>query len=176
MTPQQTEELATLWTASQRVVAAFIRTLVPDFSEADDILQRVAVVLVRKFAEYDGSRPFAAWAIGIAKWEVLAYRRERAMDRHVFFNEGLIDRIADSYRQISQERSPKREMLAKCFDRLDTRAREAIDLRYAKNLPTLEIAREMAMTDSAVRKLLSRARSALRDCVDRRLEESGDRS
>jgi RNA polymerase sigma-70 factor, ECF subfamily len=174
MTPQQAEELATLWTASQRVVAAFIRTLVPDFSEADDILQRVAVALVRKFDDYDSSRPFAAWAIGMAKWEVLAYRRERALDRHVFFAEGLIDRIADSYRHLSEERSPKREMLAKCFDRLDTRAREAIDLRYAKNLRTLEIAQEMQMSDSAVRKLLSRARVSLRDCVDRRLDESGD--
>lgn len=171
MTPNEAEELATYWTAAQRTVAAFIRTLVPEFNEAEEILQRVAVALVRKFNEYDRARPFAAWAIGIAKYEVLIYRRQHALDRHVF-NDALIEQIAESYQRLSQQRFPMRELLAKCFDSLDERARRAIGLRYVQDLRTQRIAEEMQMTDSAVRKLLSRTRIALRDCVDRRLDEA----
>ena len=146
MTPQQAEELATLWTASQRVVAAFIRTLVPDFGEADDILQRVAVACwCASLTDYDSSRPFAPWAIGMAKWEVLAYRRERALDRHVFFNEGLIDRIADSYRQIVR-RNDRRN--ARCWRSASTVSTRAPEKRSTCVMPricrTLEIAQEMA--------------------------------
>lgn len=171
MTPQQAEELATYWTAAQRVAAAFVRTLVPDFGESEEILQRVAVALVRKFDEYDRRRPFVAWAIGMAKREVMAYRRQRAMDRHIF-NDELVERIAESYQRLSHERQPLRELLARCFDGLDLRARRAIDLRYARNLRTLQIADEMHISDAAVRKLLSRARTSLRDCMNRSLDGS----
>lgn len=170
MTPNQAEELATLWTASQRTVAAFIRTLLPDINEAEEVLQRVAVVLVRKIDDYDRNRPFVAWAIGVAKCEVLTYRRQHALDRHVF-GEALVEQIAERYERLSQERPPVRELLAGCYDALDQRARRAIALRYVRNLPTLHIANEMRMTDTAIRKLLSRARIALRDCINRRLRE-----
>jgi RNA polymerase sigma-70 factor (ECF subfamily) len=168
MTPREAEKLTVYWTAAQQSVAAFIRTLVPKFSEADDILQRVAVVLVQKFDEYDPQRPFVAWAIGMAKLEIIARRREIAVDRHVF-DDLLIEQIAASYERLSEE-SPDQEFrtwLSRCLDALDVRARQAIQLRYENNWRTLHIAAEMALTDGAVRKLLSRARNTLRDCVNR---------
>jgi RNA polymerase sigma-70 factor, ECF subfamily len=169
MTPSEAEELATYWTAAQRAVAAFIRTLVPEFNESEDILQRVAVALVRKFQEYDRQRPFVAWAIGIAKREVVVYCSERARDRHVF-KDSLVDQIAETYQRFPA--LPVHDLLALCLEELDGRARKVIHLRYVSGLKTLQIAAEMQMTDSAVRKLLSRARISLRDCVNRNLNES----
>lgn len=57
-TQEQSEQLAARWTQAQPVVAAYIRTLLPDFHQAEEVLQRVAVVLVRKFEAYDASKPF----------------------------------------------------------------------------------------------------------------------
>jgi hypothetical protein len=44
-----------LWTKAQPFVAAHIGFLVPDFHRAEDVLQQVAVILVRKFDQYDPS-------------------------------------------------------------------------------------------------------------------------
>ena len=66
MDQENTEKLARLWTESQSVVASYIFSLVRDFHLAEDILQQVAVVLVREFEKYDPSRPFLPWTMGIA--------------------------------------------------------------------------------------------------------------
>ena len=71
------EELTVYWVQAQPLVLSFIASLVPDFKEADDILQNVALVTTRRFAEYDRQRPFVAWAIGIAKDEIENYRRKK---------------------------------------------------------------------------------------------------
>jgi RNA polymerase sigma-70 factor (ECF subfamily) len=66
------------WTAAQPAVGSYIGSLVPDFQEAEDLLQDVAIVLLRKFAQYDERRPFVAWALGVAKFEILSSRRRHA--------------------------------------------------------------------------------------------------
>ncbi len=86
------EQLTVEWTKAQPVVAAYISSLVPDFHDAEDILHQVAVTLVQKFDQYDRQRPFVAWAIGIAKYEVLKHRRKIATDKHVFGND-LVEQI-----------------------------------------------------------------------------------
>lgn len=53
------ERLAALWTQAQPVVGAYIASMVPDYHVRQEVLQNTAVVLVRKFAEYDEDRPFA---------------------------------------------------------------------------------------------------------------------
>ena len=102
MQPHQAEQFAALWAASQSTVSAFIRTLVPDYQQADEVVQRVAVTLVRKYDQYDQSRSFAAWAIGVAKFEVLYYRRERATDRHQF-GDDIVEQIASRYEALAEE-------------------------------------------------------------------------
>jgi len=72
------EQFTRRWTEAQPIVAGYINAVVADFQEAEDLLQNVAVILLRKFPEYDGQRPFVAWAIGIAKREVLMARRHHA--------------------------------------------------------------------------------------------------
>ena len=84
MNPRYVEDLTLYWTAAQRAVAAFLRTLISDPNDCQDVLQQVAVVVVRKFHEFDRTRSFNAWTIGIAKQEVLAMRRRRRTDRLVF--------------------------------------------------------------------------------------------
>jgi RNA polymerase sigma-70 factor, ECF subfamily len=167
LTPNEVEELAVHWTGAQRTVAAFVRTLVTDFHESEEVLQRVAVTLVRKYEQYDRSRPFVAWAIGIAKLEALAFLRERGRDRLVF-DDGLVAEIAESHEHADETLATAPQFLDECIEELDGRARQAIQLRYAGNLRTAQIAREMEISDGAARMLLSRARSLLRKCLEAR--------
>ena len=111
-----------LWTSAQPAVAAFIRTLVPRWDEADELLQQTATVLVGKFRQYDRRRPFVAWAIGVAKMKLLTYRREKALGR-VMFDGALVEQIAEDYRQMAEDRLPIGELLIQCIAELDGRAR-----------------------------------------------------
>jgi RNA polymerase sigma-70 factor, ECF subfamily len=168
MTPKEVEEMTVLWTSAQRTVAAFIRTLVIDLHDAEEVLQRVAVTLVRKYAEYDPSRPFVAWALGFAKFESLAYLRKRGSERLVFSN-ALVEQIAETYEQATQEAWPYPQFVGECVEELDGRSRRAIQLRYGGNLKTAQIARQMELSDGAVRMVLSRARTLMRKCIEARI-------
>jgi len=169
MQPHQAEQFAALWTAAQPTIAGFVRMLIPDYQQADEVLQRVAVTLVRKYDNYDQSRPFAAWAIGVAKYEVLYYRRERATDKHVFGDE-IVDQIASRYEVVAEDGDPIREALRYCLQQLKGRSKSVIELRYRRGLKSLAIAEEMSLSSGAVRMLLCRVRETLRHCIERRVD------
>lgn len=166
MTPNEAEQLAVLWTGAQPAVAAFIRTLTPRYDEAEEILQQTAAVLVRKFHEYDRERSFVGWAIGIAKMRMLTHRREVATSRLVF-DGALVEQIAEDVQQLAAENPPVRDLLVQCVAQLDGRARQAIRLRYAEQMKTPRIAETLGMSSGAARVLLTRARTALRLCIER---------
>jgi RNA polymerase sigma-70 factor (ECF subfamily) len=167
MQPCQAEQFAALWTAAQPTISAFIRTLIRDFQQADEVLQRVAVTLVRKFDQYDPSRPFGAWAIGVAKYEVLYFRRERATDKHLF-GDDIVEQIAARYESFAEDVDPVRDALKHCLDQLKGRSKRIIDMRYAKGMRAVAIADEMTLSPGAVRMLLCRVREKLRRCIERR--------
>jgi len=165
MTPEEVEQLAAYWTAAQRTVAAFVRTLIIDFHDAEYVLQRVAVALVRKFSQYDPQRPFVAWAIGVAKHECLAFLRQHRRER-LLFDDELLEKIAECHHQEAQSSSPFWQFLEECIQELAGRAKRAIQLRYVNNLKTAEIAEKMCISPGAARMLLSRARALLRECLE----------
>jgi len=168
MQTEQAERFAAMWTSAQPTVAAFIRTLVPDYLEADEVLQRVAVALVRKYSQYDPTRSFASWAIGVAKFEVLYFRRERATDRHIF-GDDIVEQVAGQYEILAEEIDPLRDALRHCLDQLAGRSRQVVELRYRRGMPSHNIAQEMDLSAGAVRMLLCRVRDTLRRCVKRRM-------
>jgi RNA polymerase sigma-70 factor (ECF subfamily) len=168
MEPHQAEQFAALWTSAQPTITSFIRMLISDYQQADDVLQRVAVTLVRKFDQYDPSRPFGAWAIGVAKFEVLYYRRERATDKHIF-GDSVIEHIASRYEVLVEDTDPIRDALQLCLDQLKGRSRDVIELRYRRGMKSSSIAQEMTLSAGAVRMLLCRARESLRRCIERRI-------
>ncbi len=168
MQPHQAEQFAALWTSAHSTIAAFIRTLIPDYQQVDEVLQRVAVTLVRKFDQYDPERPFAAWAVGVAKYEVLYYRRERATDKHLF-GDDIVEQIASRYEVLAEDADPIREALRQCLDQLKGRSQRVIDLRYRRGMKSQVIAEEMTLSAGAVRMLLCRVRESLRRCIERRV-------
>jgi RNA polymerase sigma-70 factor, ECF subfamily len=165
---RQSEQFVALWTAAQPTITAFIRTLIPEVHQVEEVLQRVAVRLVRKFHEYDANRPFAAWAIGFAKNEVLYYRRQRATDK-LRFGDDVVERLAVTYEQMITEVDPLRAALARCVEELEGRSRQVLELHYQRNMTSRNIAAKMEMSPGAVRMLLSRVRGLLRQCIENRV-------
>jgi DNA-directed RNA polymerase specialized sigma24 family protein len=81
--------LSRLWSEAQPVVAAMVAGAVVDFQHSEDLVSQVAETVVMKFDEYDRSRPFTPWALGITRNMILRYYERRAGDRLVFFDDGI---------------------------------------------------------------------------------------
>lgn len=169
MNQTEVAELTVLWTQTQNRVADFISLLVPDFHDAQDVLQRVAIALVRHFDRYDKSKSFYNWAIGIAKYEILLYRRERSRDRHVF-DEGLMDQILQAYQENEPYLQEARKALNICLQGLKGKHRQLVDKWYLQGVSHDQIANELKTSPNVIYVTLHRIRVSLRECVRRRLD------
>ena len=139
MDNEQVTRFTKHWTKAQPSVFAFISATITSFSDAEDVLQKVAASAVSKFREYDDAKPFVGWVIGFARIEILRYLRERATDRHEFIAESL-GQIADGFLTIAPELDDRRRALSGCLQKLEGRAREVLQKRYSDGLKTAKIA------------------------------------
>lgn len=166
------KELAVFWAQSQPAIAAFIYSLVPNFQDADDILQNVAVIAVEKFEEFDKKRSFSSWANGIAKNLILKYYSQKGKKQPVLDTEA-IQKVAQVYEEESQYLHDQKEAmeraLRKCLKQLQTKWRKIVDMHYLYEHSPARIAQQLSMTRNNVFVSLHRIRLSLKRCVEREI-------
>ncbi len=165
------ERFTRLWTQAEPTVASYVASMVRDPHACDDLIQEIAVVLLRKFDQYDPGRPFLAWAIGIAKLEIVSRRRQHARSL-LSFRDDVLDAVAATYEELAPELSQRRLALRECLKRMRGRNQEMLRLRYDEALKPRQIAEKLGLAAGNVRVILNRIREALRTCVDRRLDRT----
>ncbi|MCG8586463.1 MAG: sigma-70 family RNA polymerase sigma factor [Pirellulales bacterium] len=112
-------------------------------------------MLVRKFDDYDDSQSFVAWALGVARLEVLKHRRKHATDKHIFSDE-VVEKVEAAYVRLAEDDTDRRRALKSCLEESEPRDRELLRLRYSEDLTPAEIAPHWDMTPGALRVLLYR--------------------
>jgi RNA polymerase sigma-70 factor (ECF subfamily) len=166
-----------LFTKCQGRIQAFIRTLVHDPAQADDVFQSTSLVLWRSFAAFRRDAEFLPWALGTARHQVLVHWRTQRRDRHVF-SEALLADLADSTAAAVETAEARMAALEACIATLSDRQRELIRLFYGENQAAGAIASRWGRTVHAVYKALKVMRKALLDCVTTKLssliDSSGD--
>ncbi len=166
-----------LFTKCQTRIQAFIRTLVHDSAQADDVFQSTSLVLWRSFATFRRDAEFLPWALGTARHQVLVHWRTQRRDRHVF-SEALLADLADSTAAAVETAEARMAALEACIATLSDRQRELIRLFYGENQAAGAIASRWGRTVHAVYKALKVMRKALLDCVTKKLssliDSSGD--
>ncbi|XAM01394.1 sigma-70 family RNA polymerase sigma factor [Phycisphaeraceae bacterium D3-23] len=168
---QQRKDLAVLWTQAQPHIAAFVSSMVLDFHAAEDLIQQVAVAVAEQFEQYDPSRPFVPWAIGIARFKVYNYYRKVKRDKHVFDSEA-IDGIARAYSELEPALDNRKQALDTCVQRVQGRAATVLEMRYVREMKPARIAQKMGMTANAVSVMLHRIRAALEKCIDQQMHHT----
>ncbi|EMB17733.1 sigma-70 family RNA polymerase sigma factor [Rhodopirellula europaea] len=156
------------WLEAEPAVSAYVFASIHGFHDAEDVVQRIAQELARRFDEYESGRPFVGWALWLAKSRVIDFYRTQRRSPLVFSDE-LLGRLADTIAQQADGRSQRREALESCLDELPPRSRRLLDLRYVGESSAADIAQEVGSTSGSVRVLLTRARTALAGCIERRL-------
>lgn len=167
------QQFLRLFTASESAVRGFVRSLLPTLNDANDVMQEVAVVLWEKFAEYESSEDFRRWAFGVAKFQVLSWRRERMRDRHVFGLE-TTELLAEESERHAERLDAQRAALQDCLRKLPQEQRALVDSAYAPGARIDSLASHLGSTAMALYKKLHRIRLLLADCTRRELSRKNE--
>jgi RNA polymerase sigma-70 factor, ECF subfamily len=164
------ERFVLLFAQHQLRLRTYIFSLVRDCVDADDVLQEASMALWRKRDSYDPQRDFFAWACGVARIEVLLFRRKRATDR-LEFNESLITTLAVEYLEYADDCERRRMALHECLAKLNENDFALMRARYGTEAAVGQIAAQMGRPLSTVYSALMRIRESLFQCVQRSLAQ-----
>jgi RNA polymerase sigma-70 factor (ECF subfamily) len=167
-TADRQAEMAALVRAHQGGVWRYLRFLGCDPTEADDLVQETFLAVLREGFEERSPPQTAAYLRTVARNRLLMARRKRrtsppevdleaaeAVWARVAGEDGLNDYLS---------------ALGHCLEAaVSPRVRRALELQYRDRASRAEIAAKLDLAVEGVKTLLRRGRSALRDCVERRL-------
>lgn len=168
------DQFLRLFTTSEPALRAFVRSLVPTVTDADDVLQEVAITLWQKFGEFSetGEEDFRRWAFGVAKFKVLSWRRDRGRDRHVF-GDATMEMLARDSEAQSDKLQAQRDALKICLGKLPEQQRQLMDSAYAPGTKIDALAETAGRTAMALYKQLHRIRMRLVECTRAVLAKEG---
>lgn len=164
-----TEDYLRLLGQHERHLAAFVYSLVPRATDADDILQEVKLTMWRQFSTFQPGSNFRAWARQIATHQILNYRRAEQRRPQSVIDDAFIEAVASEIDRQAEELDRRSDALQFCLRKLSEPHRKIIVWRYFDNCGIDEIATRTERSAEAVYQLLSRIRGMLNDCVSRQL-------
>jgi len=157
-----------LYQASERRIRGFILALVPDWSQAQDLMQETTMVMWSKFDEFEVGTDFSAWALSVARYQILNYRRKN-QNRTVRFDDSLLEAIDEEVSTTVAEMDVRRDALRACLKKLEDQDRQLIQLRYEPGATTRSVAERVGRGVDAVYKALNRIHVQLLFCIRRTL-------
>lgn len=166
--PAAQRNFAELLVRHDRELLRYIMTFIPRRDDAEEVLQRTAIVLWEKFGRYDDERSFLPWALRFAYFEVLNFRKQMARDR-LIFSEEVIASLAETRRNHETELERRREALQQCMRKLNEADMALLQRRYCDSATIASLAEVAGRTVKSLYRRLDRIRELLIQCVDRRL-------
>jgi RNA polymerase sigma-70 factor (ECF subfamily) len=161
----QSLEALRRWTMVQPMVSAFLRGIIVNKTDCDDLLQEAAVAVIKSYGSYDQTRSFDGWVLGVAQNVLRNHFRKVARDR-LIFDEGLLMGLADSFAAVAPEQTRKMDRLEECLDKLSPSARDLCEMRYREELSIAAISNRVGKTSATIAKTLQRIRDQLRICIE----------
>ena len=164
------DEFLRSFTANEPAVRAYIRRLLPTRADADDVMQDVSVVLWKKFGEFREDADFRPWAFGVARFEVLAWFRDKGRDRLVL-DEDVVAKLSVDSEQVDARLEQQREALEECMGKVAPKQRELLMLAYQGESNMQEIASTSGRSVNGFYQWLYRMRQSLLDCIRRSVSQ-----
>ncbi len=164
------EDFAALYSQTHLSLLRYVMTLVPNRTQAEDVVQETARALWKKSADYDPKQPFWPWAKKFAYFEVMRHRKRQAIHGKYFFADELIETLAEEHDAAELILEEQRAVLKQCLEKLDGRARELVVQRYSRERTLDEIARKENRSANSLYLMMHRIRKKLVECVNRTLD------
>lgn len=159
-----------LYLANERRIYGFVRALVPNWPDVDDIIQETASVMWSKFYQFQKGTNFSAWALKIAHLQVLNYCKVRKKDR-LCFSESTLENIAHKSANEFQNTDERLSILRKCLQKLQAGELSLIQMRYEPGGSTKTVSQQTGKNLHALYRHFNKIHAKLLMCIRRTMAE-----
>ncbi len=158
------QQFMKLYMGVQRRLYSFVLSMVPSPVDADDIVQETVSVMWTKFDEFEIGTDFAAWALCIARYQIMNYRKRKITTQKRFSNQ-TIESIQAVVEAGSEQDDERRELLRRCLKKLKDNERKILYFRYEVGSTLRIVAERMGLNINTAYSALSRIHVLLLKCI-----------
>ncbi len=162
-------EIVAELTKVQSALIIFVRSLMPGDPSAEEVVQQANAKIWQKRSDYQTETNFRAWAMAIARYEVLNYRKQQARDARLRFSDELEEIIAAEAMEFEGELQLQQTALQDCLNELKGESKRLLMSRYGSSETLVQYANRIGRSAGGLRVTLSRLRTALGNCIERKL-------
>ena len=147
----------------------YLRALGCDASQADDFVQDTFLKILQKPFNYYDETATAAYLRRIAHNLFISMQRRSgkviAVEDIQKFERVWCELVSD------QSGEEYLEALRSCLGKLSHRSRWALEMRFREKLSRTKIAANLEITENGAKNLMQRAKSRLRECIERKTKQ-----
>lgn len=171
---QPSEAFIRALTETQAALRGYCHASLGQGDEAKEAAQRTNITLWRKCGQWDPSTDFQRWAIGVAKFEVLGVIRDRQRLQFRFvFDPDVVEMMSTEASHHAETSNGRGEALERCLGTLSEASRHTITEYYAHGHSIGDLAGKIGKSSGAVKVILLRLRTKLRECIEGQLNQGG---
>lgn len=167
--PADDAEVVAELTQCQPALLLYVRSLMPGDPAAEEVVQRTNAKIWQKRSDYQSGTHFQAWAMAVARYEILNYRKQQARDARLHFSDELEQLVAVEAVSIADDLAERKRALQQCLAEMKAENRELLMSRYRSIEPLADVAARVGRSVGGLRVTLTRLRSALVECISRRI-------
>ncbi|MBI9016187.1 MAG: sigma-70 family RNA polymerase sigma factor [Phycisphaerae bacterium] len=156
------------YVAMQRRLCGFVVSSVPNWTDIDDIMQEIVVVLWSKYDTFVPGTDFAAWSLKIARLQIMAYRQKKGMRQ---FKSETLEAIQDTAIEDMGKDDFRRDALRGCLGKLKEKEHKILQMRYEIGGSIKSVANEIGISVHTLYKLLGRLHAQLFECINRTIAQ-----
>jgi RNA polymerase sigma-70 factor, ECF subfamily len=170
---QQYELFVRLLVEHERDIKVFLRTLLADWSDVDEVLQDTSLVAWRKFSQFEAGTNFRGWILTIARYEAFRYRKKVGR-KPLCFSDSLCQILIDESDRPTESQTQKMNALEQCLMKLSKDKCELLLSAHTRGVFTKDIAAMIGKSEQSLYKMIQRLRATVVECVRRtmRIEET----
>ena len=165
------DEFMELFLENQPRIYGYIRSLLFQKADAEDVMQETASVLWRKFGEFEGGTHFDRWAFRTAFHQVRKFRQKKAREsERLEFSDEVIELLAESAPDVLDNTEETAAALEQCVRKLPAEDRQLVTWRFAAGGTNRALSKRLGKSESVVSRTLSRIYESLLKCVSFQLK------
>lgn len=170
---QRQEQFVRLFVPMQPQLYGFIRSMVFNRADCDELLQEAITVAWRRFDTFEPGTRFDQWLYRIAFNQVRYFYQKQSRD-FLRFSDTTLDLVSQTAWSAVNKSGGHLEALESCLDKLPDADRDIVRRRQGHGVTNRSLAGELGMSESKISRTLNRIYTVLMLCVKRTLRNSSD--
>lgn len=152
---------------SQNLVSAIALAIVKDVDDSEEIAQQVYVSVWQNLQQLKNPESFLPWLRQTTRYAALNYIRDNKLNARVDSDEATLLlaqlKTDENTHDEKLSRDQNKRLVAQFIDQLSEEDREIVLLYYREEQSSKQVAQLLSLSESSVRKKLSRARVTLKN-------------